>query len=285
MNRKMRSTPICFGVFLYLLVSSALSQTRYTGVELNVGGFASTNRRPDAGPFLAGSHGYIVVAVNSSDFDTNPASSFLSKPDWLDLEFSYGKVGSEFTPSDELKSLFSPVYFVDQLTDARKSGNLFFAVSLPNDSQDTSYCVRAVIFPPPYGPLQRKAKLVECFRVVAPSSDADFNRVLASHTDLLSRMGEYESIVEFADSLDQNGKNVEGVMGTAIDAAKRLERYDHALYYLDKRHEVFGERRRGRMNDLPPFQVMPYESQEQADTRYQRQRQDLLDKIGGKSGK
>lgn len=291
-NVPIKKRPILSFLYLSLIVLMLTTNSAigYTGIDLDVGGFAiSKFHGHSAGSYLGGSYGYVVVAVNSSDFDTKSVGSFDGKPDWLDLEFGYGNMGTEFTPSDDVTSLFSPVYFVDHaLPDAQKTSNFFFAVYLPHDLQDTLYCVRARVDPPPYGPIQgdskRYSKYYECFRVISPSSDADYDRVLVSQADILFRMGEYKSIVEFADSLERVGRYVESVLGTAITASKLLERYDRALDYLDTRHETFGEKRRGHMSDVPPFEFLPYETQEQADARYQKQRQELLDKIGGKSG-
>lgn len=290
MRRKKWSILIFSCSIFVILKFTTNSAFGYTGIDLDIGGFAvSKFHGHNAGSFLGGSYGYVVVAVNSSDFDTKPVGSFDGKPDWLDLEFGYGNMGTEFTPSDDVTSLFSPVYFVDNaLPDARKTSNFFFAVNLPNDLQDTIFCVQAKVNPPPYGPVnsdsKRYSKLYECFRVVTPSSDADHDRVLASQTDILFRIGEYNSILELADSLDGVGRYVESVLGSAIAASKLLERYARALYYLDKRHETFGEKPRYIMNDLPPFEPMPIETQDEADARYQNQRQELLDKIDGKNG-
>ncbi|MDD5087312.1 MAG: hypothetical protein PHI18_00740 [bacterium] len=235
---------------------SALADTR---VEVQMGGLigASCEGAP-RNVLVTGSVGNIAAIVMSVGTPT-PFNGFPEQqPAWLSLEFTYWTTADSFIVSRELFSLLHPTYFVeknqaeanDLLTHGEEIPSLYqkpihyFAFDVPEELAGRQICVRAVLSPPPYGQISRDrgpdSRNLACIHIVAPCSQEDRNRALASHVTIARRVGDLERAVELADSLIDTGWRSELGLETAITAANELHRYKASLRFLDIMYGTYG---------------------------------------------
>lgn len=265
-----------------------------TKVAIQMGGLeGSTCEGVSRYALVAGSKANVSVVVVSTDQASEFKGFSEAKPEWLSLEFSYGTEWDEFVVSPELSRLLNPEYFLEEkqleVNDYVKQGEeidrsstspiYYFAVDLPENLAGTSICVRAVLSPPPYGPLRPAqgphSRNLACIQVVGPCSIEDVNHALASHILIKKRMGKIREALSMADSLVGTGwRSYEGLL-SAVSIASRLGHFDSALHLLDVQFETYGRIGHRDANDLPPYQIFPVDP-DMALAEYSRKRELLL---------
>ena len=189
-----------------------------------------------------------------------------------------------FEPSKRIADLVRPRFYQTE-SQAQLSDNaqFYYAVDFPEELAGTTLCVRAVLDPPPYGDIRLDRgptfRNLACINIVAPCSLADSNKAIASHALILTRMRDYERVTNLADSLEKFGRQNPTVLEAAKDAAMKLERYEDALRYIDENFMLFGPRIQYHVNDIPPFNPIPITTKEQAESRYQSERSEIIKAI------
>lgn len=120
-----------------------------------------------------------------------------------------------------------------------QSGNpleFVFAYDVPQTLAGRYLCLQAVWEHPAYGPLE--SEKIACTRVEKPCSETSMHRMWTSIVEGSRYLGELEQAVVLADSFIAQGWHDLGGLGAAILSAKKLQRYDDAIRFLDWSYET-----------------------------------------------
>jgi hypothetical protein len=244
---------------MLLLCETIFAKTR---IEISIGGISgSTCESSRETVITTGSLALIIVTVLPEPRPAKlPFQGFPeTKPSWLTLEVGYVQENERlFTASQELLGLLNPTYFLneaqlvyneawkqgDDLKEIAKQPDYCFLIEIPAALAGAIVCARASLIDPPYGPLVENKyedilrPLIDSVKILAPCSDADVSRALASQIKFSRFSGNFERAVQLADSLIDTGRRVG--LQDALTSAILAKNYQAALRFLDLAYETNG---------------------------------------------
>ncbi len=270
-----------------------------TRVDVQMGGTPGSSCYQTLGRiYVAGSKGLVTVRVTSSDNSLVQDGFELTKPSWLDIEFSFaGREGEPFIPSKTLSSLLNPRYFLteqQEITNKRiQNGEhvdglsaipiYYFAIDYAEQLIGSTICIRAVLNSPPFGRVEKRNgtsdRNLNCIHVVPPCSSEDSTLAIETRVSVAMMMQEYELAIDLADSLINDRLLSATILEKARLSAQKAGEFETALHFLDVSHEKFGESPRTIRSDVPPFEQIEIGTQADAEEAYLTKRSWLLEAI------
>jgi len=276
-------------ILLFLLVLPLLAQA--VELQFGVGDFGTNTSRRKF--YLEGQQAQLSVRIVRGGGETYrglPAyppsglkieagtvgsTGFIENGNWTYQLALQHYVDSYRLRADSLYRLHGTPVDVDG--DQTNLGELYqFCFTIPNAASDKRVCLRVVYDHPEFGQLKSEP---QCLTVYALQGDDDNRIIWSSLINAAHARGDVARVIALADSFLAIGFVDPDWADMAKTVAYESGNYRKALEYLDANFEVNGITSSSQLREWSGQRV-PITDRRQKD--YDRQRKDLLAKIGGK---